>query len=160
MPYWLASRLNGFVEQCYWHKTKKPGFNGLASPREGRVQGGLQLGTVEVVFDQLLSAWLGVNRWTNYSHVHINSCITALRKTWEVFSNPIKVTFNFNPDLDPKLSKTSTWRLIHCVHCYHLKVWGGQSLEEQGSVSTSLLQYFISTKPPFNMIQDKLTVSQ
>lgn len=69
MPYWLSSRLNGFVEQCYCHKTKKPGFNGLASPHEGRVQGGFQLGTVEVVFDQLFSAWLGVNRWTNYTHV-------------------------------------------------------------------------------------------
>lgn len=71
--YWLASRQNGFVDQCYCHKTKKPAFNGLASPHEGRVQGGFQLGTVEVVFDQLLSAWLGVNRWTNHTHVHINS---------------------------------------------------------------------------------------
>lgn len=65
-PYWLTSRLNGFVEQCYCHKTKKPGFNGLVSPHECCVQGSFQLGTVEVVFDQLLSAWLGVNRWTNH----------------------------------------------------------------------------------------------
>lgn len=77
-PYWFASRRNGFVEQCYCHKTKKPGFNGLVSPHEGRVQGCFQLGTVEVVFDQLLSAWLGVNRWTNHTHMHIYSCITVL----------------------------------------------------------------------------------
>lgn len=76
MLYWLASRLNGFVEKCYCHKTKKPEFNGLASPHEGRVQSGFQLGTVEVVFDQLLSAWLGVNRWTNYTHTCIYSIVS------------------------------------------------------------------------------------
>lgn len=63
-------------------KRKKPGFNDLASPHEGRIQGGLQLRTVEVVFDQLLSAWLGVNRWTNYTHVHtVCTCVTVFRKT-------------------------------------------------------------------------------
>lgn len=61
------------VGQCYCHKTKKLGFNGLASPHEGRVPAGFKLGTVEVVFDQLVSAWLGVNRWTNYTHVRICS---------------------------------------------------------------------------------------
>lgn len=60
-----SSRLDGLVEQCYRHKTKKAGFNGLASPHVSGVRGGFLLGTVEVVFNQLLSAWLGVNRWTN-----------------------------------------------------------------------------------------------
>lgn len=53
---------------CYCHESKTLGFNGLVSPHEGRVQGGFQLGAVEVVFDQLLSAWLGVYRWANYTH--------------------------------------------------------------------------------------------
>lgn len=100
MPYWLVSRLNGFVKQCYCHKTKKPGFNGLASPHEGRVQGGFQLGTVEVVFDQLLSAWLGVNRWTNHTHTHTQTRAYIL--LYYQFSTPIsfKVALNFNPYLD------------------------------------------------------------
>lgn len=61
-----ASRLKGCVELRCCHKTKTPGFNDQVSPHESCVQGCLQLGTVEVVLDQLLSAWLGVNRWTNH----------------------------------------------------------------------------------------------
>lgn len=120
MPYWLASRQNGFVEQCYCDNTKKPGFNGRASPHEGRVQGRLQLSTVEVVFDQLLSAWLGVNRWTNYRHVHIYSTLYYFHILF--FSNSIsfKVTLSFPftlIDLNTALFKSEDqpeWLLYRC----------------------------------------------
>lgn len=101
---WLSSRLNGFVTQCYCHKKKKPGFNDLASPHEGRLQGSLQLGTVEVVFDQLLSAWLGVNRWTNYTHVR-----TVLRKTWLL----IPLAYPKTNDLSASLKCVDQTKVLH-----------------------------------------------
>lgn len=142
MPYWLPSRLNVFVEQCYCHKTKKLGFNGLASPHEGRVQGGIQLRTVEVVFDQLLFAWLGVNRWTNYTHVLKHSWITVLRKI-----SPLAHTH------EPKPFITSYKQVLSTAEhpTYHLKYSVVNHYRNRKWCILMMLQYFVRRKPAFTI---------